>query len=327
MPSIPYSRYIIYPVPWYSFLIVLGASIAIFIASRGEKRAGLKKDTIIDLALWLLPFGIIGARIYYVVFSWDQFRQHSLSILRIWEGGLAIYGGILAGLIVLFVFCRKRSIQPLLLCDVIVPGLAIAQSIGRWGNYFNIEAYGAVMHNPSLCFFPLAVEVPTASGTEWHMAAFFYESVLDFAVFLFLMTRGQKLKRKPGDLFFFYLILYAAGRLIIEDIRTDSLYAVSSVRISQLLSILLCLFVLLRYSLPLFRRINGPPASAVAAASVSFLFTLAIILFVCVPSALDGFSSGKRLIILSVYSLTIVVSFFWFFHMNVLEDDHADNQS
>ena len=112
MFSVPSSRYIFYPIPWYSFLIVLGAFIAILLASRQERKLGLKKDTILDLSLSLLPAGIIGARIYYVIFSWPQFRHDFWSVFRIWEGGLAIYGGIIAGLITLLLFCRIRKLPP-----------------------------------------------------------------------------------------------------------------------------------------------------------------------------------------------------------------------
>ena len=142
MPSVPYSRYLIYPVTWYSFLIVVGASLALFLSCREEKHARLPRDTVLDLALWLIPGGIIGARVYYVVFSFHQFQNDLFSVFRVWEGGLAIYGGIIAGLLVLFIFCRRRNISFLLLCDIIVPGLALAQAIGRWGNWFNMEAYG-----------------------------------------------------------------------------------------------------------------------------------------------------------------------------------------
>ena len=109
----PSSRYIFGSLPWYSVLIVTGAAIAVILALREEKRVSIKKDTIIDLALWLIPGGIIGARLYYVVFAWDQFSGDLLSVFRIWEGGIAIYGGIIGGLIVLLVFSRKRR---LLLC-------------------------------------------------------------------------------------------------------------------------------------------------------------------------------------------------------------------
>ena len=242
MSSIPYSRYLIYPVPWYSFLIVIGATLAVFLACRKEQRAGLPKDTVIDLAFWIIPSGIIGARLYYVIFSWNQFSVDFLSVFRVWEGGLAIYGGVIAGLIVLFLFARRRRLSALSICDVIVPGLALAQCIGRWGNWFNIEAYGLSISDPSFCFFPIAVQVP-ADQNAWHLATFFYESVWDLLVFLFLTGLWHKPYRKRGDMFFFYLFLYAAGRLVIEEMRLDSLYA-SSVRISQLLSVILCVSVL-----------------------------------------------------------------------------------
>lgn len=249
MLSVPYSRYVIYPIPWYSFLIVIGASAAIFLASREAVRKGLSSDVIVDLALWILPAGIIGARLYYVIFSWHQFRNDLVSILRIWEGGLAIYGGVLAGLIVLVVFARHRKLSPLLLCDIIAPGLVLAQAIGRWGNYFNMEAYGLPLLNQSLCFFPLAVRIPENGVYVWHMATFFYESLWDLSIFCFLMVARRKLFRFRGDVFFFYAFLYAAGRFVIEELRMDSLFLSSSVRVSQLLSALVCLGVLLRYLL------------------------------------------------------------------------------
>lgn len=246
MLSVPYSRYVIYPIPWYSFLIVIGASAAIFLASREAVRKGLSSDVIVDLALWILPAGIIGARLYYVIFSWHQFRNDLVSILRIWEGGLAIYGGIIAGFIALLFFARKKSVSPLILCDILVPGLALAQSIGRWGNYFNIEAYGPAVSNESLRFFPLAVQVPADHNT-WHLATFFYESFWDLSVFILLMCFRKRFLRKKGDVFFSYLLLYGSGRLVIEELRTDSLYAASGVRVSQLISLILCLSVMIYY--------------------------------------------------------------------------------
>ncbi len=245
--SVPYSRYVFGSLPWYSVLIVLGVILAVFLATKEEKRLGLPKDTIVDLALWVLPFGIIGARIYYVIFSWDAFKDDLVSILRVWEGGIAIYGAVIAGLLVVFIFCRVRKLPVLSVCDAIVPGLALAQAIGRWGNYFNMEAYGLPITNPSFCFFPLAVQIPTTEGVAWHMASFFYESLLNFLIFLFLWTVGRKRLRQRGDSFFFYLFLYGAGRLVIEETRMDSLYS-SGVRVSQLLAAALCMFVLVRYA-------------------------------------------------------------------------------
>jgi len=249
MLSVPYSRLIFGLVPWYSFLIVLGAAFAVFLAAKEEKRAGLPKDTVIDFALIALPCGIIGARVYYVIFSWPQFRDDLLSILRIWEGGIAIYGAVIAGLLTAWFFCRRKKISFLSLCDIIAPGLILAQALGRWGNYFNQEAYGLPISNPALCFFPFGVQIQGSSGLEWHMATFFYESVWNFFVFIFLMIARRKWFRYRGDVFCFYAFLYACGRMIIEDFRMDSLYASSSIRISQLLSVVGCLFLLIRYVL------------------------------------------------------------------------------
>ena len=247
MSAVPASRYLFGTVPLYSCLIVFGAFIAVLLAIHEERIVGLKKDTILDLALWVLPLGIIGARIYYVAFSWKDFQDDLLSVLRIWEGGIAIYGALIAGLITVLVFARVRKISPLLLCDVVAPGVILAQAVGRWGNYFNMEAYGAAVTNPALQFFPFAVMIPADTGSPWHMATFFYESFWNLLVFIFLIVARRRSFRRHGDVLFFYAFLYACGRLVIEDFRTDSLYAASSVRISQLLSVLICIALLIYY--------------------------------------------------------------------------------
>ena len=307
MSSIPCSWYLIYPVPWYSVLIVAGILLAVILACREEKRQGLPKDTVIDLALWILPCGVIGARIYYVVFSWDQFRNDLWSVFRIWEGGIAIYGGIIGGLAALLFFCRRRSLSPLVLCDIIVPGLALAQGIGRWGNWFNIEAYGITVTNES-----------PADGYAWHLAAFFYESVWDICVFLLLILLRKKSLHEKGDVFCFYLFLYAAGRLVIEETRIDSLYLSPSVRISQLISVLLCLCILIRYILR--ARGNGSMCSPtniilipLASAGILFSLTYAVCgtLFVSWPfSRSILFLTGSALLMtLCLFSLRFSSSF------------------
>ena len=327
MSSIPYSRYIFGTIPWYSFLIVTGVLIAVFLACREEERAGLPKDTVIDLALWLIPFGIIGARIYYVVFSWDQFRNDFLSVFRIWEGGIAIYGGIIAGLIVLLLFCRKRRLSAFTLCDIIAPGLVLAQGIGRWGNWFNIEAYGLPVTDPALCFFPFALQVP-AEGYAWHLATFFYESVWNICIFIFLIVGRRKCLRARGDVFCFYLLLYASVRLVIEDLRLDSLYAASSVRVSQLLSILICLFVIIRYVVLLHRQ-NRLSALlryiVLPLASVSSVLALAYSLF-------GSFSAGwpvyRSFLFLTGYSVVMIVSLFLLHHaLSLPEVRNADDEA
>ena len=234
-PAIPYSRYIIGQLPWYSVLIVTGILIAIILCSREEKRLGLKPDTVTDLALWVVPFGIVGARLYYVVFSWSAFAHDPLSILYVWQGGLAIYGGVIGGLVAILVFARRRGLYPFLLTDMIVPTLSLAQGIGRWGNYFNMEAYGAAITDPAWQFFPVGVLIPQGGAYVWHMATFFYESMWDIAVFLVLWFIVRPRKKQHGTVTLWYLLLYGTGRFFIEGLRTDSLMT-GSLRVSQLLS-------------------------------------------------------------------------------------------
>ena len=307
MSSIPYSRYLFGTVPWYSVLIVIGVIIAIILGCREERRKKLPKDTIIDLALWLLPSGIIGARLYYVLFSWNQFSNDPASVFRIWEGGIAIYGGIIGGLIALLVFCRKRHLPVLLLCDLIAPGLIFAQCIGRWGNWFNIEAFGLPVYRPELCFFPFALQVP-ADGYNWHLATFFYESFWDFIIFVFLVSFRHTILKRQGDVFFFYVFLYAAGRLIIEELRMDSLYATSSVRVSQLLSILLCLAVLFRYILCLHKYAGIPFLVRFLILPVSLSASIFVLSYTLSNSFIASWPVHLIVILLAAYALLMIIS-------------------
>ena len=237
-PAVPYSRFIIGTLPWYSVLIVTGILIAIWLCSREEKRLSLPEDTVIDLALMLVPFGVIGARLYYVAFAWETFARDPLSILYIWQGGLAIYGGVIGGVIAILIFCRWKKLNPLMLMDMVIPTVALAQAIGRWGNYFNMEAYGAPITDPAWQFFPVGVLIPESGSYVWHMATFFYESVWNLLVFCVLWFVIRKRKKTHGVVTLWYALLYGVGRAIIEGLRTDSLM-LGPVRVSQLLSLLL----------------------------------------------------------------------------------------
>lgn len=243
----PSSRLFLGLLPWYSVLIVTGICLALWLSIRQEKRLGLPKDTVVDLALWVIPLGIIGARIYYVAFAWDTFAPNPISILYIWRGGMAIYGGIIGGFIGIVLFAHREHLPLASLTDMIAPGLALAQAIGRWGNYFNMEAYGAEITHAAWKFFPVGVFIPAAGGGTWHMATFFYESLWDALVFVTLMLSRPRMRRS-GDTTLWYFLLYGSGRLVIEGLRTDSLMA-SSLRVSQLLSALLCLGVVIVFVL------------------------------------------------------------------------------
>ena len=236
--SIPYSRYIIGQLPWYGVLICTGVIVALTLCMHEEKRRALQEDTIIDLAFWAIPLALVGARVYYAVFNWQAFADDPLAILRIWEGGIAIYGAIIGGLIGVLIFSKRRKMNPFTLTDIIVPGLSLAQGIGRWGNYFNMEAFGREITTPAWQFFPIGVQIPSSSGYTWHMATFFYESCWDIAVFLVLWFVIRKRAKKTGMTTLWYLLLYGIGRFFIEGLRTDSLMS-GSFRVSQLLSLLL----------------------------------------------------------------------------------------
>ena len=166
--AIPYSRTLLGPLQWYSVLIVTGILVAIWLAGREERRLGLPRDTVIDLALIVIPCGIIGARLYYVAMTWELFRDNPVSILYIWEGGIAIYGGVIGGALGAWGYARRKKLPFLKLMDMVVPGLLLAQAIGRWGNYFNMEAYGPEITNLAFQFFPLGVLIPSAGGYGWH---------------------------------------------------------------------------------------------------------------------------------------------------------------
>lgn len=236
--SIPYSRYIFGELPWYGVLIAIGVLTAYALCVHEEKRMQLKRDTVIDLAFWAIPLGIIGARAYYAIFNWQMFADDPLSVLRVWEGGIAIYGAVIGGLLGVLIFAKRRKLSPFILTDMIVPGLALAQGIGRWGNYFNMEAYGREIANPAWQFFPIGVQIPSATGYTWHMATFFYESCWDIAVFSFLWFVVRKRAEKPGTTILCYILFYGLGRFFIEGLRTDSLM-LGRFRVSQLLSLLM----------------------------------------------------------------------------------------
>ena len=228
-----------FPIYWYGLLIAVGLVLGALCASSREKRLNLKKDTAIDFLLLALPVALVCARIYYVAFSWDNYAAHPLSVFNLREGGLAIYGGVIGGVLAAFIYGRWKKIPFGSLADLCAPGLALGQAVGRWGNFFNQEAYGVAISNPALCRFPLAVYIE-ADGL-WHAATFFYESMWCFAVCaaLLVLERRRIMKRR-GDLFSAYLFLYAAERIVVEGLRTDSLM-LGGLRVSQLLSAALML--------------------------------------------------------------------------------------
>ena len=246
-------------IPFYSILMMTAVALGLLLSTREEKRLRLPQDTVLNFALVAVPLGIVCARLYYVLFSWESFKSDPVEILRVWHGGLAIYGAVIGGLLAALIVTRGNLTRFLTLADVCAPSLALGQAIGRWGNYANMEAYGAPVTAAWAQFFPLAVEIPTvlADGTTayvWHMATFFYESLWCALLFVFLY-RLQRKARHCGNVFFAYLVLYCAERAVVEGLREDSLMLRLfglSIRFSQLLSALVIVFVAVVF----FRRLR-----------------------------------------------------------------------
>ena len=224
---------------WYSVTMLLAVLTGIYLATKESKKQSMY-SFISELVTYIIIFGIIGARLYYVIFNFDNYKYDLLSIFEIWEGGIAIYGAIIGGFIAIIYLARKRKQSIIKTTDIIVPGLLLAQSIGRWGNFFNQEAHGTEvsleflqsLHLPNFIIEGMHIE-----GTYYH-PTFLYESIWCLLGFVILITIRKLTKRKDGIMTFSYFIWYGIGRLFIEGLRTDSLY-LGDFRISQLVSILL----------------------------------------------------------------------------------------
>ena len=249
---------------WYGVLMALGILIGVWLTLREGKRKKLTEDDILDMCLVIIPSGVVGARLYYVIFEWASYASNPIRALYIWEGGLAIYGAVIGGLIGMFIYSRVKKIRFLKLADCIAPGLVLAQAIGRWGNFFNQEAFGLPINNGELMWFPFAVYIEgyhTFNGqpcsNPYHMATFFYESVWCLIVFIILWSCRRKFKH-DGDAILSYAALYGLERMFVERLRGDSLYIIkpggaiaAGIRVSEMLSFILVVaiaaFFLIRY--------------------------------------------------------------------------------
>ena len=262
-----------FSIRWYGVLIALGVLGAVLLAWFREQRLGLKKETTLDLALICVPVGILCARIYYVLFSWEYYAAHPAEILDIRGGGLAIYGGVIGGVLAGWIYSRVKKVSFGTLTDLVAPGLAFAKAVWRWGNFLNQEAYGAAVTNPHLQFFPLSVYI---EGSGWHWATFFYESLWCALICIFLLIAERRgFFKRRGDTFLWYLFLYALERCLVEGLRTDSLY-IGPLRVSQLLS----LTVLLALQIGLCLRLRGK--QHIAMSGHQLMSVLLLGMFVCV---------------------------------------------
>lgn len=204
------------PIAWYAVIITFAFLIGIILLKKDNGLFNIKFEDILDLSIYVIPLSIMGARIYYIVFSFDEFGWNFLKMINIRTGGLAIYGGIISGALTVILFSKKRNIKILDVLDLITPYLALGQAVGRWGNFFNVEAYGSETTLPWRMGIYIA-----GKYTEVH-PTFLYESIADFAIFCILLII-RKNRKFSGEIVYLYIIMYSFIRFFIEGLRTDSL--------------------------------------------------------------------------------------------------------
>lgn len=227
-------------IKWYSVLMLVALLIGIFMISKEAKRFNIDDNFITNLLFWTIIIGIIGARLYYVVFEWDYYSAHPTEILKIWEGGIAIHGAIIFGTLFIIFYTKKYKLRTLKITDIIVPALCIGQLIGRWGNFFNGEAHGpatTLAFLQSLHLPQFIIDGMNINGT-YFQPTFLYESLWNLIGFIVLIVIRKRKYLKIGSLTSIYLMWYSVGRFFIEGLRTDSLM-LGEFRIAQIISIVL----------------------------------------------------------------------------------------
>ena len=220
---------------YYGLIIATGLMLAVMYSCKRSDQFGLKEDDVLDGVLWITPFAIVCARIYYCVFSWHEFAANPISALYIWNGGIAIYGGVLGAVLGMAVFCRIKKIKLATVLDLVMLGFLIGQSIGRWGNFFNREAFGA----PTESFLRMGLYNTLTQSWEFYHPTFLYESVWNAAGFVLLHFLSKK-RKYDGQIALGYAAWYGLGRAMIEGLRMDSLYW-GPFRVSQVLAGISCI--------------------------------------------------------------------------------------
>ena len=260
-----------YEVHWYGIIIAFGFTLAVLYGGRMAYKWKMSLDGMTDVLIWGTLFGIVCARLYYVAFEWDYYSQHLSEIPAIWNGGIAIYGGIIGALIGAAIGCKIGKIDYLNLLDLGSLGLLIGQGIGRWGNFFNQEAFGS---NTDTALFRMwskkiqyTLEMSQSALADKGMVVdpntpvhptFLYESVWCLLSFLILHIIVKKYRKFKGEIFMLYGVLYGAERMVVEGLRTDSLYiANTSIRVSQLLSAIIVVISLVCFIYFMVRYVKG----------------------------------------------------------------------
>ena len=230
-----------FEIRWYSICILLGI-VAAYLYIRSEaKKYNEPKDFMFNLTFWTVLFGLIGARFYYVIFNWQLYSHDIFAIFRFWEGGLAIHGGIIVGLITIYIYCRKKKARFSKITDIAVPGVLLAQAFGRWGNFFNSEAHGPATTLATLKSYGIipgfVIDGMNINGI-YYEPTFYYESLWCVLGFIICLIIKNAKNTKIGDLTAFYLMWYGAGRFLIESLRTDSLM-LGGLKVAQVISFIM----------------------------------------------------------------------------------------
>lgn len=241
----------------YSLCILVGIILAFILIRKESKRFNIKDDFISNLIFWCVIYGIVGARIYYVLFNLDYYMHSPIEIIKVWNGGLAIHGGIIAGLITLIYFCKKEKVSIIKILDISCIGLIVGQACGRWGNFFNMEAYGSEVTRGFLenLHLPEFIINGMHIGGHYYHPTFLYESLFCVLGLIIMLLIRRIPKIKQGMIISFYLVWYGILRYFIEALRTDSLM-LGNIKVAQLVSILFILLGIIGFILSIIKKID-----------------------------------------------------------------------
>ncbi|GAA4716300.1 prolipoprotein diacylglyceryl transferase [Brevibacillus fulvus] len=226
-------------VHWYGIIMGTAFFIGTYLARYHTKRVGLDPDHILNMVVLIIPAAIICARAYYVIFEWENYKDNLLHVFYVWEGGLAIHGGLIGGILAGAYYVRKHRLPFLLLGDLLMPSVILGQAIGRWGNFINQEAHGGPVSAEFMSHFPAFIRDQMLIGGQYYHPTFLYESLWNLLVFVILLAMLYRFKKFDGQVLFSYLILYSIGRFYIEGMRTDSLMIGHALRTAQIVSLIM----------------------------------------------------------------------------------------
>lgn len=249
LDRVAFTLFGVWNVYWYGIFIAVALVIGIALMLYSSKRSGMDTDNTLDAVLLVVPLAIIFARAHYVIWSWNEFSFYPFPeilyrMVAAWDGGMAIYGGIIGGVLGVILYCRWKKLPILTVLDWIVPGLALGQAIGRWGNWVNQEVYGHVVTNPSLQWFPMSVWIDRTQ--EWHAATFFYESMGDLLIFLLLFFLIRRKTKNRGVMTASYFLMYGILRGCLEGLRSEEfIQSAPGFPVNQVLSFVIAALALL----------------------------------------------------------------------------------